>query len=363
MTGLAGPRKPRWTVDLLDRNHYTIRALDGVLDHSVDLASTERLGGSASLVLDADAVGDVDWLSARVRFTYDPGVVGVDPWPLGVFLVASPSEEFRGRQHTLTVGCLHLPVVVDRFHFTKPVHVAKGTRIVPWVVNRLVNDVGVPRHLVAATDLGTVTASDRTYDPKDSALTIINDLLTKSGYWSLRADTTGVLVVAPWDAPADRAPVFTFEKGEAGLTRPEWTRTQDLSSVPNRVVAATSGSEDEEALVGVAELTDPKDPFSIANRGVVSRFYDIEAVDQKSADTQAKALLVGALSPVLGVEVEHAVVPVAPNDVVEYELEDGSLGRFTVQRMSVGSGFDAHVSAVWRGVTGNEVQQIDGTDI
>ena len=357
--GLAGPRQPRWTVELLDRNHFVQRKLDGVLSHSIELAATERLGGNARLELNPAAAGDVDWLADRVRFVYDPGVEGVDPWPLGVFLVTSPGESFSDGKLTVEVECLHVPAVVDRTYPTKGIVLAKGTRIVPWVVGLLKDEAHVAAHLIAATDLGIVAANERSWPPTESLLTVINDVLTSAGYWSLRANLAGQLVVAPWDAPITRPPTFEFTKDSAGLTRPDWKREQDLSSIPNRVVAATAGSEDEESIVGVAELTDPADPLSIPNRGVVGRTYDIEATSQSSANSQAKQLLENALDPVLRVEVEHALVPVAPNDTVLYEV-DGELLPFTVQRMSVSDGFDAHVSATWRAVTGSELQEIDG---
>ena len=356
MTGLSGSRRPRWTVELLDRNHYVKRRLDGVLSHSIELAGTERLGGNAKLELNAEASGDVDWLNGRVRFTYDPEVEGVDPWPLGVFLLTSPQEQHGDGKTIVSVDCLHLPAVVDRVYPTRGITLAKGTRIVQWVVSLLRDEARVPAHLIAATDLGTVAAAERSWPPTESLLTVINDVLTSAGYWSLRANTAGQLVVAPWEAPITRPPAYEFTKDEVGVTRPDWTREQDLSSIPNRVVASTAGSEEEESIVGVAELTDPEDPLSIPNRGIVGKTYDIEATDQASANAQAKQFLDNALEPVLKVGVEHALVPVAPNDTVLYEV-GGELLPFTVQRMSIGDGFDAHVKATWRGVTGSELQE------
>lgn len=360
MTLLSGSRRPRWIIEVLDRQNRTVRVLDGVINHSIELAATERLGGNATLELDAEAAGNIDWLSARVRFTYDPGIDGVDAWPLGVFTMSSPKESFTalGRRK-LTVACPHLPIIVDTHRFTSAVTIPKGTKIVDWVVNALTTQVGIPRAQIAATSLGTVTASERSYDPKDSTLTIVNDLLTTAGYWSLRCDLNGNFVVKPWDAPISRAPMFEFTKDEYGITMADWDREQNLSNIPNRVVVGTAGSEEEPAIIGVAEITDPKNPYSIANRGVVSKYYDVEATDKKAANAQAAQRLDLALDPVLKVEVEHALVPLTPNDAVLYEI-DGQFERFTVQRMSINGTFDAQCKATWRGVSGLEFSETGG---
>lgn len=357
-SALTSHRSPRWVVELLNRDGWTLRTLDGVQHVDITLAATERLGGNATLEIDPDLSGPINFLSDRVRFTYLPQEGG-GGWPLGTFLLTSPKEEHEGDKKRLTIVCLHLPAVVDRHQRTTATTIPKGTQIVPWVVNLLVSEVGVPRTQIAVTDLGTVTSGERSWDVKDSTLTIINDLLTSAGYWSLRVDTRGIFQIKPWTPPSGRPPMWEFTKTEVGITSPKWTREQDLSSIPNRVVAATMGTEDTPAIIGVAELTDPEDPLSIPNRGVVGRTYDIEANSQAAATSQAQQLLEGRLDPVLKVEVSHAPVPVEPNDVIAYQV-DGQLELFTVQRFTIKGMFSAQTKATWRGVSGRELSEVDG---
>ena len=78
---LSRNRSPRWRFTLLDDRDVELRDLRGVVTLSGEIAARERLGGSASLVLDERGDG-IDWMKHRVRFTYDPGIMGVEPWPM-----------------------------------------------------------------------------------------------------------------------------------------------------------------------------------------------------------------------------------------------------------------------------------------
>ena len=91
---LARNRSPRWRFTLLDDQDVELRDLRGVVTSSGEIAPRERLGGSASLVLD-DRGDGIDWMKHRVRVTYDPGIVGVEPWPMGTYVFASPVKRHR----------------------------------------------------------------------------------------------------------------------------------------------------------------------------------------------------------------------------------------------------------------------------
>ena len=89
MSGLTGAREnPRFRFMLLDSTDADIRDVsDQIIGGSLSL-TTGRLGGSGSLQLD-DA--GIDFGSQRLRISYDPGVDGVSPWDVGVYLFTSPT--------------------------------------------------------------------------------------------------------------------------------------------------------------------------------------------------------------------------------------------------------------------------------
>lgn len=353
---LAGPRSPRWVFELLNSSDEPLGALDGVKDASFEIATTERLGGSASITLD-DRGQDIDWLTHRVRATYDPGT-GYPSWPVGVYLLTSPTMSSRGGRRTWKVGLLTKMTIIDEDAFDETFSVAAGTPIVPLVVS-IITSTGETR--TAVTDNGTTTRVAMVWDAGTSKLTIINDLLEAAGYWALWCDRSGQFRVEPYTNPQDRQASWVFAAGPtatggASLHRPDWSREQNLAGIPNQVICSTQGTDEEPAIVGVARNDNPDSPFSIGARGrVITATYDIEAESQVVADQIAQRRLLDAMSPVAKLEAEHAMVPLEGNDLVVFEPTGGVDGResirATVQRMSISGGFDAHVKAVWREVT------------
>lgn len=356
MTRLAGHRRPRWRVELLDHDDNILDVLGGVSGLSVEIAATERLGGSASLTLD-DVGHNIDWMQHRIRIVYNPGVRGVEAWPLGVFLLSSPVEKHGGGKVTWTISCLTKLAVIDEVGLDTPWSFPAGTPVVPTVVD-LIASTG--ESLIAVTDTDATLTSTMSFDAGESTLTVINKLLQAAGYWTLKVDTHGVFQVQPWTRPTERAISWNFHAGEASLFEDEWEKEQNLSSVPNKVVCRTTGTDEEPALVGVAVNVDPTSPFSYEARGKRwrTRVYDVEAVDQGSVQSQAEQRLLANMDPVLKIEATHALVPLEANQVISF-LPPGAEEAMlcTVQRMSMDGTFDAQVKATWRGVTGSELSE------
>ncbi|WRS29603.1 hypothetical protein U6G28_08755 [Actinomycetaceae bacterium MB13-C1-2] len=358
-SGLYGPRSPSWLIELLDSEDQVLDVLDTVESHSIEIAATERLGGHAEMLINERGL---DWMSHRVRFTYDPGVKGVEAWPYGVFLLSSPTESRKLGAPSYKVSCKTKLSVIDEAAYAQALSFPAGTDVVATVVD-LIQSTG--ETAIAATNQGITLTSPMSFDAGESLLSVINEMLTSIGYWSLSVDTYGVFQIGPWTAPASRTPAWSFEAGELSLYRPGWTRTQDRSSVPNVVVASTSGSDEDPAIVGVARNDDPDSDYSTISRGrEIAKRYDIDAESQASASSQAQQLLLGAMDPVLKVEVEHALVPLQANDAVLFWPQgDEAPRKHTVQRMSISSGFDAHCKATWRGVSGFELGQDQGSNL
>lgn len=352
---LTGPRSPRWTFELLNSSDEPIGVIDGVKNPSFEIAATERLGGSAKISID-DRDQGIDWLSHRVRASYDPGT-GYPAWPIGVYLLTSPVMGSAGGRRSWQVGLLTKMVVVDGDQFDETFSVAAGTPIVP-LVSQIIMSTGEQR--ITATDTGKTTSVAMAWDAGTSKLTIINDLLEAAGYWALWCDRAGRFRVEPYVDPSSRQPAWVFAAGPAStggasLHRPKWSREQDLASIPNQVVCSTQGSDETPAIVGVARNDNPDSPFSVVSRGrVISASYAIEAESQAVADQIAQRRLLDAMSPVAKLEVEHALVPLEANDLVVFRPAGGVDGResvrATVQRMQIDGGFDGHVSATWREV-------------
>ena len=342
---LSRNRSPRWRFTLLDDRDVELRDLRGVVDSSGEIAARERLGGSASLVLDERGDG-IDWMKHRVRFTYDPGIMGVEPWPMGTYVFASPVKRHRaGGRTTYTCKLLTKLSVIDGDPLDEPLSLPAGTPIIS-TVEALLASTGETR--VAVTPSTAVLASPYTLEAGESKLTAINELLQAADYWALKVNLSGMFVIAPYVNPADRDLAWAFEQGARSVHRSEWEHTQDLNAVPNVAIARTTGTDEEPALVGVArnEITDPHNPayqFSYAARGRwIGRTYDVEASTQDVVDSLAQQRLLGAMDPVSAYDIEHAILPLEGDDLVRF-VSSGTDTLGTIQKTSWSGGFDGHM--------------------
>lgn len=338
-------RRPRWAHFLLNEHDEQLARLDGVTGGGISLRGLTRLGGSGTLELD-DRGQDIDWMRHRVQSVYDPGVVGVDAWPVATMLLSSPAEQRDGFTRSWSVGLLPKTAVVDEDAFTSMFSLAKGTNIVDAVVS-VIRSTGEDR--IAVTPSDAVLANPQSWDAGVSKLTIVNELLESAGYWSLWCDGSGQFRVEPYTGPDDRPISYSFVEGEASIHSPEWQRDRDLSSVPNRFVVVGQGSDDAPPLVGVAENMDEDSPFSFQSRGrwITRSEEGVEGANQAVFTQLAQRRLLGAMSPVEHVKARHELVPVEPNDAIWFE-SGGYGGRLTVQNMTIGFALDSWVDAEWR---------------
>lgn len=329
---LSGARKPRWTFTLMNSLDQPLRELDTVESWSLELNANTRLGASGSLTLLHS--GGIDFQKHRVRVTYDPGVEGVDPWHVGVFVFAEPGVQRDATHSTVSVKLLSKLAIVDEDATTETFTVPAGANLVQQA-ETLLRSVGETRLSVQDSDL-TARESIQ-FNAGEPILTVVNEILDAAGYWSLNADGNGVYDLSPYRLPNERPVVWEFEEGAQAIHVPKWSRDQDISSVPNRVVCRTNGEDDKPALVGVAENTDADSPYSFQARGRwVTRVYDVEAAGQAEINSLAQRRLLQAGNPVATLKIEHAPVPVFPRQAVRFQSA-GVRTVATIAKMSVSS--------------------------
>ena len=333
-----------WSFELLDSEDRPLGTLDGVTAGSGEIVAQSALGGSGSL--DIDHRQDIDWMRHRVRALF---TAGDNSWPMGTYLLSSPTENHTEVGVSYSVGLLTKMNVPNEDTVEGRYTLPAGTAIIPTVV-ALIESTGEKR--IAATASAAALTSGLTWEAGTSKLTIINDLLQAAGYWSLWCDGSGLFRVEPYVDPASRPVAFEFEHGEKSLHFPDWNREQDHTSVPNRFVAVGQGDEEAPPLVGVSTNEDPDSPYSYQQRGrwITATEEGVEAASQSVIDQYAARKLIDAMTPVSRLAVTHAMLALVPNDLVAFTPEDGRRRLATVQRMSFSFTFDTDVQAEWREV-------------
>lgn len=348
MSGLYGPRRPRWEYMLLDPQNRPIGLLDGVsAGGSLTDEYQAMLGVSAQITVD-ERGQNIAWATARVRISYDPGTEGEEPWTLGVFLCSSPGDDHAG------VGAVQYPVdllsllaLAERDKLLERFTLTEGQPVIPAVLDLLWSITGVP--LIAAVDSGAVLDVSQTFEVGDTKLEVANELLQSVGYAPLSVDQNGVYQVLPLVPVEQLGPVFTFRSGEQSLHAPEWSRRREIDDIKNRWVVFGQGTEDDPPITGVAEITDPESPWSVEKLGYVSVGVTagIDADDQATYDALAQQYLAASIAQSAKFTVSHAVVPLRAGDVVIFHPSGEDPVRVQVQKVTYDLSFDGQCSADW----------------
>lgn len=340
-----GARDPDWIVTLLNERDEAIGVLDGVRGGEVEIVALSRLGGSAMLQL-TRTNQTIDWMKNRVLIEYELNPDGPRmPW--GVWVLSSP-KLMRDMVDHYDVSLLSKMVIVDEDTITDSLSFPAGTLVTPEV-ETLIRSTGEVRP-IALTPSTRTTTSPLMWEAGTSKLTIINDLLTAIDYSALWCDGTGQYRVEPYVNPKDRVVRRSFVADDWSLIRPGWTREQDLSGIPNRVIIFSAGTDTDPAIVGLAENSDPASPFSTVNRRVITRRVEVTDVSsQAEADALAERYLFSSMNPVASLGVTTAIVPLERNDRVAFTDGNPAVTRdATVLRMKVQLLYDSLCEHEWR---------------
>jgi hypothetical protein len=215
----------------------------------------------------------------------------------------------------------------------------------------LCETLGLP--VIASVSTKELTA-DASWASGTSYLKIINWLLDFAGFWSCQVDGWGRVVMNPYEAPGDRAPVREFTAGEDCTFLPDVALESDSFSVPNVCVLTSSNAGT--VLVGSYENADPASPYSTVTRGreiVLSETVD-DAVDEADLDARAEKRLIAATASTEKLTVKHAHAPVTIGDVVFFTwAEHGLAMRASIQSQEIALGPAALITSTLKRVWDN----------
>lgn len=323
-----------YRVDVLDRRGGVRAEFGRVLGGSIEHNINRVISGGGSLTLVKDPAIDVDWLSDRLRVWW---VLGDHAWPLGTFLPSRPREstsfvvESGSFLPSWDVTLLDTLTVLAEDVVPETLSLPAGA-VATDEIQSIIEGAG---EVAAVTSSAETLLSPLVWPAGTTKLRVVNDLLSAINYFSLRADPFGRLTAEPYAAPMYRTVVRRFRPGAAAVHLADMAREEDVYGVPNRVICRTTGDGETEGLVSVAEDTGDG-RFSYAARGRwISAVHDgIEATSQGVLDAIASRRLLDAQQVAAKIELQHAVVPLAGNDVVGIEY-DGAMRMAVVQSLAV----------------------------
>lgn len=317
-------RAESYEVHILDYNDIYQGQLDGVKSGSIDANAFRSVisGGSLELTSVPDSpdwtLDTVDWLSARLQVIYKMQPQGLIDAPvysfsLGVFLPARYQDIRKDGTRNGSVTLLDKLTILDQDKVESVYSAAAGSNLIIKVED-IIASTGELRMSIQPSSATARTAS--VWPAGTSKLTIINALLEAAGYSALWVDHQGIFRANPYIAPADRPIMWDFAGGPDSTTADEYGEDFDAHAIPNRFLCVSGGTDDTDALVGVAENTDPESPYSYQSRRrwITSVEEGVQAADQSVVDQLARRKLLDSATPAVRMDLAHLVVGVPDGD-------------------------------------------------
>jgi len=323
LTGRLGSRNWSFRYELLDKNHQRIMDLDEVIACKVVHQYLADIKRQATFTIRDE--GRVNYLSDRirpfVRLHLTPlGASDWVEWPLGVFLLASPtrhadeydivSREVEGFDPLQALGD---DAVSARYS------VAAGANVVQAAYSLISSVVPVWKYTRSAE----VLTATKEWPPGTSKRTIANELLGIAEFESVSFDSEGVGILKPYQSPDERAPMWTYAYGSESLMIPDVDQELDLFSVPNKWIGVIS-QPDQPLLVASYTNANPSSPTSTVRRGrtIVEVHEDIEATTSTMLSSKIRRMGFEASQIYEHLTFETSIMPMhGTNDVLKVEYD------------------------------------------
>ena len=272
-------------------------------------SSADTLGSATIDVV--DSVGE-----AYIRvylITIQNGIK--ERFPLGTFLVQTPSSSFNGKITTVSMDAytplLELTENMPPLGYSIP----KNKNIIDMAYQLTQENVRAP---VVKTTNDSKLYYDFVANTDDTWMTYLRDLLLNAKY-SYGLDELGRIIFEPKQDIASLQPVWTYTDDNSSILYPELSMEQDLYGIPNVVEVIYSNGDDK--FYAKVENTDPNSPLSIPNRGrrIVHRDTNpsiIGNATQLQVTKYAEQLLKDLSSVECTISYKHGYCPVRVSDCV-----------------------------------------------
>lgn len=253
---------------------------------------------------------DIDWLNDRIRpvFCLKMPDGGWAEWPLGVFLLSSPTRKDENGTIKRDIEAYDGSLILKEDKFIDRYFIPAGTKYTT-AINEILNAIGIWK--INILDHPGTLAVDKEFEIGTEKLFAINELLAAINYTSLWVDENGYFVAQPYVLPSNRDPEYEYRTDDLSIIHPGATEELDLFSVPNKWVRYVSNPD--RAVILRSEYTNDlsTSPTSTINRG--RTIVDIEAVDdiadQATLDEYTKRIAYNASQVYGKFEFSTALMP------------------------------------------------------
>lgn len=257
---LQNNRKIAYRYELLDRNDKPIGEItaSGNIDYDTN-ASIMRVG-----TFSIKELNDIDFINERIKpyFRLYTGTEWIE-FPLGVFLISSPSRVSDEYSITRQVESYDKSLILKEDKFTSRYMIPKNTYYTN-AISTILSDENINNYDIQQSDLSLQTNIE--FDIGTDKLTAINTLLKAINYNPLYVDAYGCFRATKYINPDARTidGYYTIDRDSIVLSGA--TETLDVFNYPNKIVRYLENAE-----LGCMTATvindDPASKLSTVSRG------------------------------------------------------------------------------------------------
>ena len=238
-----------------------------------------------------------------------------EKFPLGTFLVQTPSSSFNGKIREVTMDAYTPLLELKENQPPLGYSLLKNQNIMEKVYMLTREHLRAP--VVDTTD-STKLTFDFVAETDDTWLSFISDLAANVKY-SFALDELGRVLFSPKQDTASLQPVWTYNDDNSSILYGELSMHHDMYGIPNVVEVLYSNGAGH--YYSRAVNNDPNSPTSIVNRGreIVHREVDPKFsgyATQKQVDEYANQLLRNLSTMEYKITYTHGYCPVRLNDCV-----------------------------------------------
>lgn len=236
-------------------------------------------------------------------------------WPLGTYLVQTPSYSFDGKVKNITMDAYTPLIELKEKHPPLGYSVLKTENIMERVCMVIRENMRAP---IVVSEKDEYLHSNFVANLDDTWMSFTKDLLANA-QMHMDLDELGRVIFMPDQELAALQPIWTFDVNNSSILYPSFNIEHDLYGIPNEVEVIYSDSEFKASTKVVND--NPNSPVSIVNRGrrITHRITD-PAIAGNPNEEQVKEYALKILKDMSSIEYTvsytHGYCPVRIGDCV-----------------------------------------------
>ena len=310
---------PDWTKSMQQTfKYYTVdpgtwkddKKLDNIKSSTINRDLGVETLGSATIDI-TESVGES---YVRVYLvTIQNGIE--EKFPLGTFLVQTPSSSFNGRIRNVSMDAYTPLLELKENPSPLGYSLLKGDNIMKKAYMLCREHARAP---VVETACDDTLYYDFVSNTSDTWMSFLTDLIANAKY-TFALDELGRILFAPVQDTASLQPVWTYDDSNSSILFPDIDMNHDLYGIPNVVEVVYSNGGDSYYARVVND--DPNSPISTVNRGreIIHRVTDPDLIGrptESQIQEYAERLLRELSSVEYTITYSHGYCPVRVGDCV-----------------------------------------------